>query len=79
MNLLLMADNMAIDTVQMVNPERTRPLSPCIQICRVDSASQRCEGCGRTLDEIACWSRMSEADKAPVWERLEAEGFVGEA
>lgn len=72
-----MADNTAINTVQVVNSERARPLSPCVQICRVDSASQCCEGCGRTLDEIANWGRMSEAEKAPVWERLEAEGFVG--
>lgn len=71
-----MADKMAIETVQVATPERARPLSPCIQICRIDSTSQRCEGCGRTLDEIANWGRMSNADKAPVWERLEAEGFV---
>ena len=74
-----MANNIAAGTAQVITPERTRPLSPCVQICRIDSANQRCEGCGRTLDEIACWSRMSEADKAPVWERLEAEGYVSGA
>lgn len=54
---------------------KKRPMSPCVQICRIDSDSQLCEGCGRRLDEIACWSQMTEADKAPVWERLEAQGY----
>ena len=73
-----MADTMATNASRTATADQKRPISPCIQICRIDSANQRCEGCGRTLDEIACWSRMSEADKAPVWERLEAEGYVGE-
>ncbi|SHM07361.1 DUF1289 domain-containing protein [Vreelandella subglaciescola] len=53
-----------------------RPLSPCVQICQIHQPSQTCQGCGRTLDEIACWSQMTEAEKAPVWERLEAEGHA---
>jgi hypothetical protein len=53
-----------------------RPLSPCVQICQVHQPSQTCQGCGRTLDEIACWSQMTEAEKAPVWERLEKAGHV---
>ena len=35
-----------------------------------------CQGCGRTLDEIACWGSMTEAEKAPVWERIEQAGYV---
>jgi predicted Fe-S protein YdhL (DUF1289 family) len=35
--------------------------SPCINICRMDAPSGWCEGCLRTLDEIAAWGRMSEA------------------
>ncbi|MBL8328597.1 MAG: DUF1289 domain-containing protein [Rubrivivax sp.] len=26
-----------------------------------------CEGCARSLDEIAGWSRMTDADKRQVW------------
>ncbi|HEU4604038.1 MAG TPA: DUF1289 domain-containing protein [Steroidobacteraceae bacterium] len=33
-------------------------LSPCIRVCRLD-AQNVCAGCGRTLDEIARWSRLS--------------------
>ncbi|MFC7366805.1 DUF1289 domain-containing protein [Vreelandella zhaodongensis] len=54
----------------------SRPLSPCIQICNIEPASSLCQGCGRTLDEIACWGSMTEAEKAPVWKRIEQEGYV---
>ncbi|WP_083006517.1 DUF1289 domain-containing protein [Halomonas sp. GT] len=53
-----------------------RPLTPCIQVCSIDSTYSLCQGCGRTLDEIACWGSMTEAEKAPVWERLEQTGYV---
>lgn len=59
----------------MPNPFNKRPLSPCVQICQVRQPDQTCRGCGRTLDEIACWSQMTEAEKAPVWERLESAGY----
>jgi predicted Fe-S protein YdhL (DUF1289 family) len=36
-------------------------LSPCCQICVIDPASGLCEGCGRTLDEIAGWAMMDDA------------------
>ncbi len=45
--------------------------SPCIDVCRMDAASGLCEGCLRTLDEIAAWSRMADADKRAVWAALE--------
>lgn len=54
---------------------RARPLSPCIKLCKIEPSTSLCQGCGRTLDEIAGWGSMSEAEKAPVWQRLEAEGF----
>jgi predicted Fe-S protein YdhL (DUF1289 family) len=30
-----------------------------------------CEGCRRTIDEIAAWSTMSDEDKLIVWARLD--------
>ena len=53
-----------------------RPLSPCVHICQIEPITSVCHGCGRTLDEIAGWGSMTEAEKAPVWERLESEGYV---
>jgi len=51
--------------------------SPCISICRMDMNTGYCEGCRRTLDEIAAWGRMGDADKRAVWieiaERIDEE------
>jgi predicted Fe-S protein YdhL (DUF1289 family) len=44
--------------------------SPCVSICRMDAASGWCVGCLRTLDEIALWSRSSDADKQRIWGSL---------
>jgi hypothetical protein len=38
-----------------------------MSICRMDAATDLCEGCRRTLDEIAAWSRMSDDEKRRVW------------
>ena len=52
------------------NPSK-RPLSPCINLCRMDDADLFCLGCFRTLDEIASWSGLSDAEKEPIWLALE--------
>ena len=44
--------------------------SPCISVCRIDAATGLCEGCLRTLDEIAAWGRMDDEGKREVWARL---------
>ena len=44
--------------------------SPCTSVCRMDARTGWCEGCARTLDEIAAWSNMSEAEKTVVWDEL---------
>ncbi len=38
--------------------------TPCINICVMDR--KLCIGCGRTLDEIASWGTMSEAERRGV-------------
>ena len=48
------------------------PLSPCVNVCRMDAASGLCEGCRRTLDEIACWSVLDQAEKHAVLALLPA-------
>ncbi len=40
--------------------------SPCVKVCRVDPASRLCVGCGRSLEEIARWGAMSEAERLAV-------------
>ena len=38
--------------------------SPCINVCKIEN--DVCVGCGRTLEEIAHWSEMTDADKEYV-------------
>ncbi|MCW2307628.1 DUF1289 domain-containing protein [Rhodobium gokarnense] len=45
--------------------------SPCMNICRIDAASGFCEGCGRTIEEIARWSSYSDAERRAVLKELE--------
>jgi len=46
--------------------------SPCIKICTLDARAGLCLGCGRTVDEIAHWGAMSEAERAQVMGELSA-------
>ena len=45
--------------------------SPCISVCLLDEASGLCEGCLRTLDEIAQWGVMDCAQQRAVWAAIE--------
>ena len=40
--------------------------SPCISICRMNDATGLCEGCLRTLDEIAAWSVLDDDARRDV-------------
>jgi predicted Fe-S protein YdhL (DUF1289 family) len=46
--------------------------SPCVKVCTVDARSGLCLGCGRTVDEIARWSAMNEAERTRVMAELPA-------
>lgn len=48
--------------------------TPCIRICVINQVSRLCEGCGRTLAEIAGWQRMSEAERLAVMATLTERG-----
>jgi len=45
--------------------------SPCINVCKMDERSSFCEGCFRTIDEIACWSGYTREEKLAVLAKLE--------
>jgi predicted Fe-S protein YdhL (DUF1289 family) len=45
--------------------------SPCMSVCRMDAASDLCEGCLRTLHEIGAWSDLDRAQRLAVWQRIE--------
>ena len=44
--------------------------SPCISLCRMDAESGLCEGCFRSLDEIARWGSRSDAEKRDILARV---------
>ena len=44
--------------------------SPCISVCRMHAASGWCVGCLRSLDEIAAWGSMPDAERRVVLEHL---------
>jgi predicted Fe-S protein YdhL (DUF1289 family) len=48
--------------------------SPCINVCRMNPDTGLCEGCLRTLAEIAAWSGMSANEKRAVLAQLAARG-----
>jgi uncharacterized protein len=45
--------------------------SPCIKVCQMDPVRGVCIGCCRTLDEIARWGGMDEAEQSKVLEQLQ--------
>ena len=51
--------------------------SPCISLCRMDDATGFCEGCLRTLGEIAGWSCMQDEEKRSVWRAIELRATAG--
>lgn len=46
--------------------------SPCIDICLMDPGTGLCTGCARSLDEIAGWGSLSEADRRAIMATLPA-------
>jgi len=46
--------------------------SPCIKVCQMDPARGVCIGCCRTLDEIARWGGMTDAQRTAVMQELPA-------
>lgn len=44
--------------------------SPCNNICRIDPRTGLCDGCLRTLEEVAAWSGLDDGGKRAVWQQL---------
>ena len=44
--------------------------SPCNQVCTIDAATGWCDGCKRTIDEIAAWGALDDDAKRAVWAAL---------
>lgn len=46
--------------------------SPCINVCLIDPDSSLCQGCFRTLDEIANWGSLSDGEQRAIVAKLKA-------
>ncbi len=46
--------------------------TPCIDVCVLDPVSDMCRGCGRTVEEIAAWASLGEAERARIMADLPA-------
>ncbi len=44
--------------------------SPCTLVCSIDGATGWCFGCGRTRDEIACWTSIDADARRQVMAAL---------
>jgi predicted Fe-S protein YdhL (DUF1289 family) len=53
--------------------------SPCIGVCAIEPRSGWCEGCLRTIDEIAAWGALDDRSRREVWKRLPARRAAREA
>ncbi len=46
--------------------------SPCIGACLLPPGESRCVGCGRTMQEIATWGSLTEAQRIEIMQALPA-------
>ena len=63
------ARELLLETAREVESAQQAP-SPCISVCRMDAVTGLCEGCFRTLDEIAGWGMMADEARRALWREL---------
>lgn len=44
--------------------------TPCVKVCVVDGESGLCMGCYRRLNEVAGWTRLSDAEREAIMAEL---------
>lgn len=54
----------------MTSPTEPAALTPCVQVCQIDQMLRLCLGCGRTLDEIGRWSKLTDPQRLMVMQQL---------
>ena len=47
-----------------------RVMSPCKSICIMDAKSNLCIGCKRTIDEVARWPMIEDAERQRIIDSL---------
>jgi hypothetical protein len=44
--------------------------TPCIHVCLIAADTKLCEGCARTIDEIASWSQLTSGERSRIMRDL---------
>ena len=44
--------------------------TPCVKLCILDESSGLCQGCGRTLVEIAGWGALDDGSRLAIMDEL---------
>jgi len=50
--------------------DRTPITTPCVKVCFVDPKAGVCLGCFRTMEELGCWTRYSDAERDAIMQAL---------
>lgn len=45
--------------------------TPCIDVCTLDPVTGLCEGCARTIEEIAQWASYTPSERRRIMAELE--------
>jgi len=62
-----MSDNAKLELPDCAQRGASPVPSPCINVCRMNPRTGLCEGCLRTIDEIAQWSSATDEAKRLIW------------
>lgn len=58
--------------IEQVTPEPASLASPCTDICTIDTDTDWCLGCGRTIGEISNWSGKPAEERRAILMTLPA-------
>ena len=67
-----MSDDARARRVAAADVEDDVVASPCIGVCAIEPRTGWCDGCLRTIDEIAAWGALDAQAKRAIRERLPA-------
>lgn len=45
-------------------------VSPCVSVCTIHEDIDVCQGCLRTIEEIARWGMSTPVQQRAIWQRL---------
>lgn len=66
---------MEAPVIESAKREPAPKSTPCVGLCRM--RSERCVGCGRSIEQIQAWGRLDEAERWRQMETLATQGFKG--